>query len=197
MIMIKINGFENKFILDLNVNPVDEHELTVISKNGNEDLSWGVELVSLNEISVMKHSGNKLSINLDVNTLNKDGFILLRNYNKERLVVEIIHNEELSREKEYTFKFENEKVEGKKITIDILSQEESKEMSWACTYDGRPLKYSISPKRSDKSEKVEIVLLSPVSNEFKSIIEFTQDKSDKIIKLKLTQNRDNITIKTD
>jgi hypothetical protein len=195
--MIKINGFENKFILDLNVNPVDEHEFTVISKNGNEELSWGVELVSLNEISVMKHSGNKLSINLDVNTLNKDGFILLRNYNKERLVVEIIHNEELSREKEYTFKFENEKVEGKKITIDILSQEESKEMSWACTYDGRPLKYSISPKRSDKSEKVEIVLLSPVSNEFKSIIEFTQDKSDKIIKLKLTQNRDNITIKTD
>ena len=195
--MIKINGFENKFILDLNVNPVDEHELTVVSKNGNEDLSWGVELVSLNEISVMKHSGNKLSINLDVNTLNKDGFILLRNYNKERLVVEIIHNEELSREKEYTFKIENEKVEGKKITIDILSQEESKEMSWACTYDGRPLKYSISPKRSDKSEKVEIILLSPVSNEFKSIIEFTQDKSDKIIKLKLTQNRDNITIKTD
>ena len=195
--MIKINGFENKFILDLNVNPVDEHEFTVISKNGPEELSWGVELVSLNEISVMKHSGNKLSINLDVNTLNKDGFILLRNYNKERLVVEIIHNEELSREKEYTFKFENEKVEGKKITIDILSQEESKEMSWACTYDGRPLKYSISPKRSEKSEKVEIVLLSPVSNEFKSIIEFTQDKSDKIIKLKLTQNRDNITIKTD
>ena len=195
--MIKINGFENKFILDLNVNPVDEHEFTVISKNGNEELSWGVELVSLNEISVMKHSGNKLSINLDVNTLNKDGFILLRNYNKERLLVEIIHNEELSREKEYTFKFENEKVEGKKIAIDILSQEESKEMSWACTYDGRPLKYSISPKRSDKSEKVEIVLLSPVSNEFKSIIEFTQDKSDKIIKLKLTQNRDNITIKTD
>ena len=195
--MIKINGFENKFILDLNVNPVDEHEFTVISKNGNEELSWGVELVSLNEISVMKHSGNKLSINLDVNTLNKDGFILLRNYNKERLLVEIIHNEELSREKEYTFKFENEKVEGKKITIDIVSQEESKEMSWACTYDGRPLKYSISPKRSDKSEKVEIVLLSPVSNEFKSIIEFTQDKSDKIIKLKLTQNRDNITIKTD
>jgi hypothetical protein len=195
--MIKINGFENKFILDLNVNPVDEHELTVISNDDGEELSWGVELVSLNEISVMKHSGNKLSINLDVNTLNKDGFILLRNYNKERLVVEIIHNEELSREKEYTFKFENEKVEGKKITIDILSQEESKEMSWACTYDGRPLKYSISPKRSDKSEKVEIVLLSPVSNEFKSIIEFTQDKSDKIIKLKLTQNRDNITIKTD
>lgn len=194
--MIKINGFENRFIVDLNINPVHEYEFTVVSlDNDNNDLSWGIELISLDEISVVKHSGDKLSISLDANTLSRDGFILLRNYNKERLRVDILHNEELSRKKEYYFEIINKNVDGKKIVIDVISKEELRDTPWTCTYDGKPLSYSIIPSHSNKSGKIEIESLSSIYEPFETVIEFTQDKSNKVITLNLIQDKDSVTIK--
>ena len=196
--MIKIDGFENEYVLDLNLVPEDEHEITVISEDENgRKISWGIDIISLEEITAIAHSEDKLSIYLDAKSLNKDGIILLRNYNKEKIIIKIIHNEELSKPKKYKFRISKKSSSDRKVSIRILSKENDKETSWTCTYDGKPLNYNINPMHSDKSGKVEIELLDILFSTIDTIIEFTQDNSGEVVSLRLSQTNDNITIKAD
>lgn len=193
--MIKINGFEKEFILDLNEHPYDEHIINIESKGESEtNIPWGVEMVSCNLVTAKPGAANTLNVNADIDELSDECFILLRNYAKERMKITVIPNTELSSPKTYKFRISKKSTDGRKTRIRILSKENGKEIGWKCTYDGQPYNYSISPKKADKSGYVDIVLTDELLTTVTSLIEFTQEKSGEVIQLKLKQSNDNTEI---
>lgn len=193
--MLKINGFEKEFVLDLNEHPYDEHIINIDSKGeGDTNIPWGVEMVSCDLVTAKPSAGNNLAINVDIDELSSECFVLLRNYAKERIKINIIPNTELSTPKMYKFKITKKSTDGRKTRVRILSKENGKEIGWKCTYDGQPYDYSINPMKGDKSGYVDIVLLDKLLITVNSFIEFTQETSGEVIKLRLRQSNDNTEI---
>lgn len=192
--MIKVGKSEKKFTLDLGKLPYDEHEIKIDSRGGSgKHLPWGVEFTSSDAIKVEPVGNDVLSIKLDSEALMTDEYIVLRNYAKERLRIEIKHNLMVSAPKKYNFKISKKTVDGKKARIRILSKENGNEIGWKCTYDGKPLTYVISPMESDKSGYVDIELKDDVYTSVNSVIEFTQDKSGEVIQFDLIQDKEEKT----
>lgn len=197
--MIKINKSEKQFILDLNKLPYDEHTITINSKGekGNR-LPWGVEMVSSPYVSAEQGANDSLNIYVDIENMKDDAFILLRNFKKEMMKIVIKPNTLLTSPKIYKFRISKKTTEGRKTKIRILSKEDDKEIGWECTYDGKPLNYSIEPMRSDKSGYVDIEVLDELFTDVPSVIEFTQERSGEVIKLVLNQkNEDTEILKAD
>ena len=190
-----INTNVNENILDLNENPYDEHEIKIDSRGRNDKrIPWGVEMVSSKLINVEQGAGDTLKVTLDVENLKEDGFILLRNYNKERLKIIVKHNILLTMDRTYKFRISKKSTDGRKTRIRILSKADNDEIGWKCTYDGKPLNYSITPMESDKSSYVDIEVLDELFTNVPSVIEFTQDRSGEVISLKLNQTNDDTEI---
>jgi hypothetical protein len=193
--MISINNSQKEFTLDLNEIPYDEHELHIDSRASNgRNLPWGVEIVSSKLIKATRGAGDSLNISLDPEKLNDDAFILLRNYNKERLKIVVKHNVLLTMDRTYKFRISKKTTDGRKTRIRILSKADNDEIGWKCTYDGKPLNYSITPMESDKSGYVDIEVLDELFTNVPSVIEFTQDRSGEVISLKLNQTNDDTEI---
>lgn len=197
--MIKIGDYDKEFILDLNEIPYDEHEIHIDSRASNgRSLPWGVEIVSSKLISATHGAGDSLNISVDVEKLKEDAFVLLRNYNKERLKIVVKHNSLLAADRAYKFRISKKSTDGRKTRIRILSKADNDEIGWKCTYDGKPLNYSITPMRSDKSGYVDIEVLDELFTDVPSVIEFTQERSGEMIKLILNQkNEDTEILKAD
>ena len=189
--MIKIDGFEKEFTLDLNKHPYDEHIINIESKGeGDANIPWGVEMVSCDLVTAKPGAANTLDVNVDIDEVANECFILLRNYAKERMKITIIPNTELSAPKTYKFRITKKSTDGRNTRVRILSKENGKEIGWSCTYNGQPYNYSISPKKADKSGYVDIVLLDELLATVNSLIEFTQEKSGEVIQLRLKQSND-------
>lgn len=197
--MIKINKSEKQFILDLNKLPYDEHTITINSKGekGNR-LPWGVEMVSSQYVSAEHGANDTLNIYVDIENMKDESFILLRNFKKEMMKIVIKPNTLLTSPKTHKFRISKKTTEGRKTKIRILSKEDNQEIGWECTYDGKPLNYSIEPMRSDKSGYVDIEVLDELFTDVPSVIEFTQERSGEVIKLVLNQkNEDTEILKAD
>lgn len=197
--MIKINKSEKQFILDLNKLPYDEHTITINSngERGNR-LPWGVEMVSSQYVSAEQGANDSLNIYVDIENMKDDAFILLRNFKKEMMKIVIKPNTLLTSPKTYKFRISKKTTEGRKTRIRILSKEDNNEIGWECTYDGKPLNYSIEPMKSDKSGYVDIEVLDELFTDVPSVIEFTQERSGEVIKLVLNQkNEDTEILKAD
>ena len=195
LIMLKIDNFEKEYILDLNDKPYNNHSLKVTSEVApNMRLPWGVELVSNPLVKATPGTNNTLDIFVDMEKLMADAFIVLRNYNRERIKIIIKPNFIIISPREYTFKITRKTTDGKKARVKLLSKENDREIGWECTYQGKPLNYSIEPLKSDKSRYVDIELLDDATSDFQTVIEFTQKRSGKVIELKLNQNSDGVQI---
>lgn len=195
LIMLKIDNFEKEYILDLNDKPYNNHSLKVTSEVApNMRLPWGVELVSNPLVKATPGTNNTLDIFVDMEKLMADAFIVLRNYNRERIKIIIKPNFIIISPREYTFKITRKTTDGKKARVKLLSKENDREIGWECTYQGKPLNYSIEPLKSDKSGHIEIELLDDATSDFQTVIEFTQKRSGKVIELKLNQNSDGVQI---
>ena len=193
--MIKINGFEKEFTLDLNKYPYDEHIINIDSKGeGDANIPWGVEMVSCDLVTAKPGAASTLNVNVDIDELSDECFVLLRNYTKERMKITVIPNTELSAPKTYKFRITKKSTDGRKTRVRILSKENGKEIGWSCTYNGQPYDYSISPMKGDKSGYVDIVLTDELLTTVTSLIEFTQEKSGEVIQLKLRQSNDSTEI---
>ena len=190
--MLEINKSKGEFTLDLNEYPFEEHTLPVDSfsdKGGFQ--AWGVEFNTLSGLVYAESRGrNGLYIKTPVEDIKEGGYLVLRNYSKERIKVIIVPNKEAIRPKEYKFKVTRKESDGRRLRIKILSKETEYEIPWKCTYQGQPISYNISPLSSDKSCHVDIELTSEIYGEFNSVIKFRQDKSNKeiILSLKLTND---------
>lgn len=194
--MITVNEFEKEYVLDLNKVPYDEHTIKVHSKKSFGDrIPWGVEIVSSPLVSAEIGAGDTLNISVDIENMKEESFILLKNYAKERIKIILKPNIKLTSSKTYKFRISKKTADGRKTRIRILSKENNSEIGWKCTYDGRPLNYTIKPMESGKSGYVDIELMDELFiNNFHSVIEFTQDKSNEVIKLELNQENDNTEI---
>lgn len=192
---MRIDDNSGIFILDLNVSKNNVHIFTVESTNNNGGyLSWGVEFISNEKIHAESRGRNELVISAALDDVLKEEYLVLRNYKNERLKVLIKPNLETLRPKDYKFKITNKSVNGRDVIINIFSFENGKEIPWVCSYSGEPLSYKITPFKSDKSGKVIISLQGKIYGKFETIIEFTQNDSKKIIRLKLLQSNESVEI---
>jgi hypothetical protein len=193
--MIKINNIEKEFILDLNDFPYNEHKLKVLSKDekGNA-IPWDVELVSNKIVKAERGMNNTLKITTDVEKMECDSIVVIRNTAKEIFKITLKYNVVLTREKTYKFKITKKSTEGRKTRIRILSKENNVDTEWECTYDGKPLSYVIKPMSSNKSGYVDIWMKDELYSRINTLIEFTQIKSGNVIKLKLNQGNNDTEI---
>ena len=193
--MFSIDNYKDSYEISLDDNPYNEHNLIIKSeKNDGKLLPWGVDMISSSGVIAKPCGVNGLKIILDFEKLDKECFIILRNYAKEKMRITIKPNWYVFHPREYKFKITRTSIEGKKMKIKILSKEGENELGWECTYDGKPLNYSIEPFENNKSSYVYINLKDELFTNVTSMIEFTQNKSEKKIKLNLEQNNDEIKI---
>jgi hypothetical protein len=190
--MIKIDYFVREFILDLNEKTYNEHTLTIDSKGekGNP-LPWGIEFVDNKSVEVEK-SGDKLIIRLDYKGLKEKVNISLRNYAKERMLIQIIPNTEALIPKEYVFEIKNQVYKNNELDVDLISTVNDNPQPWRCSYFGNPLSYEFSQTEGEGSCRVHIKLTSELFTEFKSKIIFEQENSGKEVELSLFNDKDGI-----
>ena len=193
--MLQIDKEEREYTIDLNEFPYEQHVLHVESVDDNGTfLPWGVEFTTNSKIYTDIKSRDEMIVLINLESILKEEYILLRNYRGERVKVYIIPNTEVIRPKEYKFKITKKITDGRNLKVKILSKETTYEIPWECTYTGKPLSYEITPLSSDKSEYVEIKLQGEIYNEIDIPIVFKQEKSGKEIKLLLKQTNDSVEV---
>ena len=190
--MIRIDIFAIEYVLDLNKEPKNEHELIVYSKgeSGNT-LPWGIEFVDNKLVQAEKY-GDKLLIKTDYKELKNEVTVSLRNYAKERIVVRIKPNTEALIPKVYNFEMTDMVFENGEVSFNIISTANDDGQPWRCSYLGYPLSYEFSQTEGEGSCKMHIKLLTELMTEFKSKIIFEQDKSGKEIEISLFNDKDGI-----
>lgn len=193
--MLQVNKNREKCILDLNEDECLEHRFTVTSvdDNGN-NISWGIEYTTSPEIKAHVEGNSELVVEVPLEAIKKDEYIVILNHRKERTSVLIKPNLEAIRPKEYKFKITSKKIDGGQLRIKILSKEGDNEIPWRCTYQGQPLPYEITPLESDKGVHVDIKLIGEILGTFTSVIKFKQDSSNNEITLRLRQSNDSVEI---
>jgi hypothetical protein len=193
--MLRIKEKDKEYTIDLNVLTYETHLLSIesIDDNGNY-LAWGVEFTTNEKIHTETKGRNELSIRINLESILKEEYIVIKNYKNDRLKIILKPNLEVIRPKEYKFKITKKIINGRNLRIKILSKETNYEIPWKCIYDGEPLSYEITPFECDKGTHVDIKLRGEIFGEFETIIKFMQNKSNKIIKLKLFQTNNSVEI---
>lgn len=181
--MISINGKIDVYVLDLNEFEYDSFDFNVLSEYNGKYCHWWVDLISdANNISAKPYMTTNISIDINLENIKKQEFIILKNSYNERYKIVITPNLEAIREKEYIFKLGKNTISGKTISFSIISKENGKAVPWNVTYDGKPLSYDIVQLKT----KLTLTLNSTIYNEMGSVIELTQEKSNKKIRIELT-----------
>jgi hypothetical protein len=193
--MLQIDNKKNNYLLDLNEVPYDSHTINIksVDDKGNR-LSWGIEFISSDKIQAHANGIDELIVETPLDSIKTDEYILLRNYAKERLRVDLKPNLEAIRPKSYKFKISSKKTDGRNVKIKILSKDGNNEVPWECSYDGKPLTYTITPFSSEIGEHVKIEPRGDIFGEIETVIRFTQSKSGNEIELKLKQSNDSVEI---
>lgn len=163
------------------------YNFTVVSKKENgRTIPFYLEYVSDDNINVKIVYGANLLINVNPSLVLKEERITLKNTDGEYFLIDIVPNDYYVMEKTYSFKITSKKIlEDGSLKLKIFSKVNGMEIGWECTYDGKPMKYEITPFNSDSGEHVIIKPMVTILNEFDAIIEFTQKESGKTIKISL------------
>lgn len=185
--MLNIIGLENKTI-NLEKSRDLKYSFTIVSEKDNgRPIPFALTLLSNNNINAVIEYGNKLIINVDASLIMNEEHIVLTNTIGDKLVLKIIPNEYYTMDKTYTFKVTSKKLlDDGSLRLKILSKVNDMEIGWKCTYDGKPMAYSITPFENENSDYVMIVPMANIISEFDSLIEFTQEESGEAIKMILT-----------
>lgn len=185
--MFYIEGLENN-TLQMEKTDTLDYEFKVISKKDNgKRIPFFIAHVSNEYIDADIVYGNVLIIHITPSMIIEEGSIRLENIIGESVSIKLIPNEYYTMDKTYTFKLTSKKIlDDGSLKLKILSKVNDMEIGWKCTYDGKPMEYSISPFESDKGEYVVVKPMATVLSEFTALLEFTQDESGNIIRLSLT-----------
>jgi len=176
--MIKINGVEKIYVIDLNEPDYSEEILLKIDSQYTCIVSY---VTDSNAIKAKIVKSNMLLINVDIESVKKDCYIAIQNIRREMIKILIKPNLEVLREKKYVFKLGKHYISGKTITFNVISKENGKEEPWSVEYDGEPMSYIIDKKKN----KISFTLTSTIFSEIISKIILKQDKSDKTIEINL------------
>lgn len=208
--MISINKTKGNYVLDLNEEPYSEHEMTISSKGEkNKNVPWAVDMVSNPDVITVTSVGNNtLKVEGDISNILSEEYIILKNMRNDTARISIMPNAYYTSPKDYVFKVEGQPtITDGSLKINIVSTEgvngTTTNASWGCTYDGKPMVYTITPSSGEKGKEGEQQTTQEVNikfdetievvGEFNTLIEFTQNLSGKIINLTLTNTPDGIS----
>ena len=178
--MLTVNG-EKEYILDLNnFLKQDTFEFSIMSKNGDSMLNWGIDSVLCSDVSY-RIEFSKLFISLNIGLVKTTSYIILKNTNNDTALIKIIPNYDEIGEKTYVFKIGKIKIDGRKIEIGISSKRNNKNWDWGVSYKGEPMSYTF------KTLKAKLIITNNSNFEEPSngYIELLQNESNKKIKINL------------
>lgn len=184
--MLSIKDLEQN-VIDLNgiKEYSEDFEILSINKNGKR-LPLRVDLVSTPSIKLNMFNVSSINITIDVKSILKEEFVILKNLIGEKLILRIMPNEYYTNERIYKFKATKKEVnKNGDIKIKIISQVNDMEIGWKCTYDGSPISYEIKPKKSSKSGTVTIKSLMEMTTDYVSTVIFEQEESGETIEVKI------------
>ena len=184
--MFVIKDLEDN-IIDLDGLKEYNNDFEVLSfKESGKRSPFYVDIVSTEDIYITFFDVSSINIEIDVENILKDEYIILKNLNGEEITLTIKPNEYFVNDREYRFKItRTEKKKNGDIRIRLMSKVNKSEIGWKCTYDGKPIYYEITPMESSKSEYITIKLQSQVFSEYESMIRFQQEESGEIVELKI------------
>ena len=184
--MLKVNGYENEFVVDLNDSADGYVHLDVESYNGSKALSWGLAYVSDGSISASCHPLNGLDIKVELERLKVDGKVFLRNHYNEVVAITLKPNNEAIREKDFTFKFGKYTLDGKTATFTIVSKENGKHEPWEVREKKMAFSYITKPTKT----KLTMELAAILPSETTSVIWLLQPRSGNEIAMEVKHAKD-------
>ena len=185
--MIKIEGTEAIYELDLNKSINKEYILTIDSRDENGIIiPWAVMLSSNQTVYYNEEGIDKLHLVFDLTLIRKEEYILIENYKKEKIKIIIKPNLKEIEEKKYVFSAKKYDIlDINKIKIYVNSKVNGSFAEWKCSYNGKPLVYNITMKKT----YIILDLKSIPLGDINGYIELKQEKSNKKINIKLNHHR--------
>lgn len=185
--MFYIEGLKNNTI-QVEKGEYFEYEYKIVSKKENgRPAPFSLKFVSSDKVNVKIVHGDTIKIEIEPQRILTEENIVLGNSIGETIKIAIIPNEYYLMERTYTFKITSKKLlDDGSLKLKIFSKVNDMEIGWKCTYDGKPLSYSITPFESEVGDYVIVTPKSVNLIELDTLIEFTQDESKNTIALILT-----------
>lgn len=130
--MLTINGQSGEFVIDLNQSNNQIYEFAIVSEKSNgRFIPIGIDInTNLSAIQVEWKQDHKIVFIVDLEQIKQTETVYLKNYIKERLAVRFLPNIEESSPKIYTFKVGKTQVDGKKLSLSIISKQNKKSWPW-------------------------------------------------------------------
>ena len=186
--MLKVEGLNGNEI-KLKRCDLFNQEFKVISTNGAyKRVPFFIYYISNKNIIANVMYGNTLTIQMNPSMILYNEYISLKNTNGDSIKLLIIPNDYYTMEKTYEFVLTYKRVlKNGGLSLKVSSTaNDNMDIGWKCTYNGKPMSYTITPLESENGGKILIIPNGDIVSEFDSLIEFTQDESNKKIKLLLT-----------
>lgn len=179
-----------QYVVDLNESTRTEFLLRVDSSyNGKKD-NWHIDNISCKQgIKATIYKANNIKIKVNLKEVKKTEYIAIRNTRNECYKIYFSPNAEAIRPREYVFYVKKYTKNDNTATIYIESSENGQYMPWYILTDGSPMKYKFKAYKKKLSIMLQTYLLSPYDNQ----IEIIQNESNKIIRLHLSQDKNEIT----
>ena len=195
--MIKVNNTIKEYILDLNQSFDAEYVLDVYSYDSSDNfVSWDVSFTNGSGFKYYIDSKNSLVISInDLEKFFKEAFLIIKNSDKECVLIKILPNQEAIKEKVYTFKLGKVTTESESIKINVISKVNGKNHPWSIEYDGKPYILNVSSTKT----KLNIISEEDKGFEFTFAIVIVQEKSKNKLTIALKHNSNGTIeiIKTD
>jgi hypothetical protein len=184
--MVSIRGKVGEFTLDLNESCKEVHDFRVVSldSNGNP-VYWVVDYISCGAIRASKKGDTMVSISVDIDNILKNEYLYLVNAKNESLLILVVPNKEATAPKHYVFEADASVIGGN-ILVSIESTVNDNDAPWVCSYDGKPLNLHIDPKSGNGPSEVTMSPRSRLYSAASTVVDFTQEKSGKQIRVYLS-----------
>lgn len=186
--MIKIDGFESGYTIDLNNSTETNYKVTIDSRDDNgKVIPWSVLFISNTSITYDKEGIDILYLSFNLEAIKSTEYIIIESYNKEKSRIEVKPNLKESMPKHYTFRLVGYDTSDKDtIKFKVKSECNGEYIKWKCTYDGKPYDYVIN--KGDNT--IEISLKSIPLADIIGLIELEQEKSGMKLSLHLLHHKE-------
>lgn len=181
--MLTINGHSGEFVIDLNQSHNQIYEFAIVSEKSNgRFIPMGIDTnTNPSAIQVEWKQDHKIVFIVDLEQIKQTETVYLKNYAKERLAVRFLPNAEESSPKTYMFKVGKAQVDGKKLSLSIISKQNKKSWPWEIEYLSQTLSYNTHHTQN----KLIVELQTAVADKLSTVIILMQQKSNKRLILHL------------
>lgn len=179
-----------KKVIDLNLLE-DSNEYTIKISSHNDEgriIPWVVDYTSSDTIKYDEVGINELRLSFDLRNLKNEEIIRVKNSKGEKEEIKVLPNIKESAERKYTFRVRSHTILDKnKAAFKITSKVNGEKCKWSCTYNGRPLSYTLV---IDNNDTLIVQLNSIIFGTVGGHIDLTQEESGNTIRLNLIHHKE-------